>query len=89
MAKIKYVAKENVKTGTHSFYAAPIPNGTLSFDELLEEACEDNTYDIDEMRGCVGRFMKADLDGLVSDGELQFFLDDLMQLFSDIRDLSA
>ena len=35
MAKVKYYAKENSTIGTHSFYAVPIPNGTLTFDELL------------------------------------------------------
>lgn len=59
MAKIKYSYIENKKLNTHSFYARPIYAGTLDFEELCEEACEDNTYDIDEMRGCVGRFMKA------------------------------
>lgn len=59
MSKIKYTAKENNRVGTHSFYAIPVPNGVLSFKELMDEACEDNTYSIDEMRGCVGRFMKA------------------------------
>ena len=34
MAKVKYYAKENSSIGTHSFYAVPIPNGTLTFDEL-------------------------------------------------------
>ena len=34
-AKVKYYAKENSSIGTHSFYAVPIPNGTLTFDELL------------------------------------------------------
>ena len=29
MAKVKYYAKENSTIGTHSFYAVPIPNGTL------------------------------------------------------------
>ena len=38
MAKVKYYAKENSSIGTHSFYDVPIPNGTLTFDELLEEA---------------------------------------------------
>ena len=38
MAKVKYYAKENSTIGTHSFYAVPIPNGTLTFDELLDEA---------------------------------------------------
>lgn len=48
MAKIKYAVKENVKTGRHSFYAVPVFNGTLSFNELCEEACDDNTYSTDE-----------------------------------------
>jgi len=30
MAKVKYYAKENSSIGTHSFYAVPIPNGTLT-----------------------------------------------------------
>ena len=30
MAKVKYYAKENSTIGTHSFYAVPIPNGTLT-----------------------------------------------------------
>ena len=38
MAKVKYYAKENSTIGTHSFYAVPIPNGTLTFDELLVAA---------------------------------------------------
>ena len=38
MAKVKYYAKENSSIGTHSFYAVPITNGTLTFDELLDEA---------------------------------------------------
>ena len=38
MAKVKYYAKENSSIGTHSFYAVPIPNGTLTFDELLVAA---------------------------------------------------
>ena len=36
MAKVKYYAKENSTIGTHSFYAVPIPNGTLTFDELVD-----------------------------------------------------
>jgi len=40
MAKVKYYAKENSSNGTHSFYAVPIPNGTLTFDELLDEAMD-------------------------------------------------
>ena len=43
MAKVKYYAKENSTIGTHSFYAVPIPNGTLTFDELLDEAMDGKT----------------------------------------------
>ena len=50
MAKVKYYAKENSTIGTHSFYAVPIPNGTLTFDELLDEAMDGKS---------VEQFMKA------------------------------
>lgn len=56
--KIKYYARENTKVGTHSFYGQPLPNGTLDFESLCEEACMDNTYPVEEMQGCVSRFMK-------------------------------
>lgn len=46
MAKVKYYAKENSTIGTHSFYAVPIPNGTLTFDELLEEEMDGMTVDL-------------------------------------------
>ena len=59
MAKIKYAVKENTKTGRHSWYAVPVFNGTLSFNELCEEACDDNTYSVEEMAGCVSKFMKV------------------------------
>lgn len=58
MTKIKYTTKENNKTGTHSWYALPKFTGTLSFEELCEEACDDNTYSVEEMTGCVSKFMK-------------------------------
>lgn len=59
MAKIKYAVKENSKTGRHSWYAVPVFNGTLSFNDLCEEACDDNTYSVEEMAGCVSKFMKV------------------------------
>ena len=59
MSKVKYFAKENKKVGTHSFFAVPQFSGKLTFAELCEEACEDNTYSVEEMIGCVSRFMKT------------------------------
>ena len=59
MFKIKYTTRENTKVGTHSFYAVPVPTGLLEFRDLCEEACEDNTYNTEEMMGCVSKFMKV------------------------------
>ena len=47
MAKVKYYAKENSSIGTHSFYAVPIPNGTLTFDELLDAAMDGRVQRMD------------------------------------------
>lgn len=59
MAKVKYYAKENKSLGTHSFYAVPVPNGTLTFDELCEEACENTTIEPSIMRAAVTEYMKV------------------------------
>lgn len=59
MAKVKYYAAENKTVGTHSFYAVPVPNGTLSFDELLEEAMDGKSVEPSIARACVTEFMKA------------------------------
>ena len=59
MAKIKYTIKENTKVGTHSFYAVPVPNGTLDFMEVCEEACENTSIEPSIMRAAVAEYMKA------------------------------
>ena len=59
MAKCKYYAKENTKVGTHSFYAMPVPNGTLDFMEVCEEACENTSIEPSLMRAAVTEYMKA------------------------------
>jgi hypothetical protein len=40
MAKIKVKIVENSRVGTHSFYAIPQWAGTLSTEEILEEALD-------------------------------------------------
>ena len=50
MAKVKYTIKENTKVGTNSFYAMPVPNGTLDFMEVCEEACENTSSEPSLMR---------------------------------------
>jgi len=59
MAKIKYVARENKKTGTHSFYAAPVFNGTLTTREILDEALDGKAMLPSEALAVIEEFMKA------------------------------
>lgn len=59
MAKVKYYAKENTKVGTHSFYAVPVPNGTLTFDEVCTEACRNTSIEPSIMKAAVAEFMKT------------------------------
>ena len=59
MAKIKYAVKENTKLGTHSFYAVPVVNGSLSFDEVVEEACRNTSIEPSFMKAAVSEYMKA------------------------------
>ena len=59
MAKVKYYAKENTKVGTHSFYAVPVPNGTLSYDEVCEEACRNTSIEPSIMKAAVYEYMKT------------------------------
>jgi len=59
MAKIKYVARENKKTGTHSFYGAPVFNGKLTTAELLEEALDGKSVEPSIARAVIEEYMKA------------------------------
>ena len=59
MAKVKYYAKERISFGVHCFYAVPVFNGTLTFDELCEEACRNTTIEKSLMKAAVAEYMKA------------------------------
>lgn len=59
MAQIKYTVRENKKTGTHSFYAMPVLNGNLSFEELCREACRKTSIEPSIMRAAVSEFMET------------------------------
>ncbi|MBR4389714.1 MAG: hypothetical protein IKT00_11120 [Prevotella sp.] len=65
MAKVKYYAKENTKLGTHSFYAVPVPNGTLTFNELCEEACRNTSIEPSIMKAAVSEYMKTVLSNVL------------------------
>ena len=66
MAKVKYYAKEKTmvstnrpKVGTHSFYAVPVPKGTLTFNEVCEEACRNTSIEPSIMKAAVAEYMKT------------------------------
>lgn len=59
MAKIKYKVLENTRMGTHSFYTVPVPHGTLSFEEVIKEACANTDITPSIMRAAVTEYMKA------------------------------
>lgn len=59
MAKVKYRVAENTKVGTHSFYAIPQYAGTLSTDELLDEALDGKSIEPSVARAAIEEFMKT------------------------------
>ncbi len=59
MGQVKFKVVENKKIGTHSFYAVPVVNGTLSFDELCEEACDGKSVEPSIMKACVQEYMNT------------------------------
>lgn len=59
MAKLKYYIKEAISNHVHYCYAIPVANGTLSFDELCEEACENTSIEPSIMRAAITEYMKV------------------------------
>ena len=59
MSRIKYSYYENTKTGTHSFYAKPVFAGTLTMDEILEEALDGKSIEPSVARAAITEFKKA------------------------------
>lgn len=59
MAKVKYYARENKVVGTHSYYAVPVHNGTMSFDELCEDACRHTSIEVSLMKAAVTEYIRS------------------------------
>ena len=59
MIKINYYGKENNTIGVHSYYAVPLSNGTLEFEQACEESCRNLGVLPSQMRLCVQEFMKT------------------------------
>lgn len=59
MAKIKVKIIENKKVGTHSFYASPVWVGTLTTEEILEEALDGKSIEPSVAKAAIEEFMKC------------------------------
>ena len=59
MGKVKYFAKERTAFGIHTCYAVPVPNGTLTFDELCREACRNTSIEPSLMKAAVTEYMEV------------------------------
>ena len=59
MAKIDYTWNENKTTGRHSFYARPVSKGTLTMDDLLQEALGGTSIEPSIGRAAITEFMKT------------------------------
>lgn len=59
MAKIKVKIAENTRMGTHSFYAVPQWAGTLSTEEILDEALDGKSIEPSVAKAAIEEFMKA------------------------------
>ena len=89
MAKVKYYGKENNKVGRHSFYAVPVPNGTVEFDEVCEEACRNTSIEPSMMRAAVTQYMQAVQANVLKGFRVQVgehFLIVYPNLFASVRD---
>lgn len=73
MAKVKYYAKEKTMVSTNrpkvfafasdiverELNAVPVPNGTLTFNEVCEEACRNTSIEPSIMKAAVAEYMKT------------------------------
>lgn len=83
MAKIRYFVRENSRLGRHSYYAVPYPNGTLTFQELCEEACENTSIEYPVMVAAVSFFIKVVQRNLLKGYRTQLG-DDFVTLYPNI-----
>jgi hypothetical protein len=58
MSKIQFYVDENIKTGTHSFFAKTKPYQRLEFDEVAESACQGTSIEPEIMKSAVDLYMK-------------------------------
>lgn len=63
--KIEYVAQENTKVGTHSFYPKPKSKGTFGFERMCKKAAKNTTVEEDTIRQAVREYMRVAQEALL------------------------
>ncbi|MBP5714805.1 MAG: hypothetical protein J6X07_08930 [Prevotella sp.] len=58
MAKVDFQILENNKMKPHSFYGKTVNKSTLTFDDMVEKACEGTSIEPEIMQGAVSRYMR-------------------------------
>ena len=69
--KISYVARENKKVGTHSFYPQPIAKGTFGFDRMCKKAAKNTTIEEHTVRAAVQEYMKVAQEALLEGNRVE------------------
>jgi nucleoid DNA-binding protein len=69
--KIPYVARENTKVGTHSFYPQPIAKGTFGFDRMCKKAAKNTTIEEHTIRSAVTEYMKVAQEALLEGNRVE------------------
>ena len=69
--KISYVARENKKVGTHSFYPQPIAKGTFGFDRMCKKAAKNTTIEEHTVRAAVLEYMKVAQEALLEGNRVE------------------
>lgn len=69
--KIPYVAVENKKVGTHSFYPVPKPKGTFGFERMCEKAAKNTTIEVHTVRAAVEEYMRVAKEALLEGNRVE------------------
>ena len=82
--KIPYVARENKKIGTHSFYPQPIAKGTFGFDRMCKKAAKNTTIEEHTVRAAVLEYMKVAQEALLEGNRVEIG-DQFITLYPNLK----
>jgi len=82
--KISYVARENSKVGTHSFYPQPVAKGTFGFDRMCKKAAKNTTIEEHTIRAAVTEYMKVAQEALLEGNRVEIG-DQFITLYPNLK----